>query len=360
MTKVILDYIEKCEVWKTQIKALHWDAKNLSQHKLCDDIADRISEFQDQVSEVEQALTGNLPTKDFNPQGKTVDSLKGFVMDVIDESKAFLKKLEGMGDDYVGMKSDCESFISDMQRQLYLVNFTMKESFKRELKEAMYKNLPDEVDGKFDKFMGQHPKTMKGRINLIYKAVNKYGLSSRLYHDDHWQAVRDYDRVISSLGCEFSYWCDNGGYTDYAEDGMPRSKEYKVEITFEDGMTIGGYLKMMAAGTVEDPFSKYDTAFVLWPKTHRVAEGKTYTFNDESEVSCFVNEAVNKVLAENYDEIAKALGQYNTGSFTPNSKEDFERSRQSIFKGSPEERNSSYARAKKEAAERMARKNQRK
>ena len=60
MKKVILDYINKMEGWKTAIKSLHWDADNLSQHQLCDDIADRIAEFQDQVSEVEQSITGNL------------------------------------------------------------------------------------------------------------------------------------------------------------------------------------------------------------------------------------------------------------------------------------------------------------
>ena len=60
MKKVILDYINKMEGWKTAIKSLHWDADNLSQHKLCDDIADRIADFQDQVSEVEQSITGKL------------------------------------------------------------------------------------------------------------------------------------------------------------------------------------------------------------------------------------------------------------------------------------------------------------
>lgn len=46
---------------------------------------------------------------------------------------------------------------------------------------------------------------------------------------------------------------------------MPRSKEYKVRITFEDGDVIGGYMKFMAAGSVKDPFDRYDTCMVLWP-----------------------------------------------------------------------------------------------
>ena len=60
MKKVILDYINKMEGWKTAIKSLHWDADNLSQHRLCDDIAGAIAGFQAQVCEVEQAISGYL------------------------------------------------------------------------------------------------------------------------------------------------------------------------------------------------------------------------------------------------------------------------------------------------------------
>ena len=67
MDKTILAFIEKLELYKTKIKALHWDSDNLSQHKLCDEIADSIAEFQDQVSEVEQSISGKLPKNQFKP-----------------------------------------------------------------------------------------------------------------------------------------------------------------------------------------------------------------------------------------------------------------------------------------------------
>ena len=65
MRKTVYSFVCKLEGYKTAIKSLHWDAKSLSQHKLCDDIADRLADFQDQVSEVEQSITGKLATKDF-------------------------------------------------------------------------------------------------------------------------------------------------------------------------------------------------------------------------------------------------------------------------------------------------------
>lgn len=144
-----------------------------------------------------------------------------------------------------------------------LIN-TITESVIRNIKEANYRNVGDEIEP----FNGRRPKTIKSRINQIYKMTHKYGLSSRLYHDDHWQALNDYDKVISSMGCEFDYWCENGGYTDYSEfTGRKMSKVYNIEISYDDGMVISGYIKMMAAGSMEDPFDAYDTCMVLWPKS---------------------------------------------------------------------------------------------
>jgi hypothetical protein len=93
----------------------------------------------------------------------------------------------------------------------------------------------------------------------------------------------------------------DGGYCDYAEDGMPRSKQYAVKIMYDDGMNIGGYIKFMAAGRVDDPFSSYDTCMVLWPKNNRVIESKG--INEpikltESELKQVVKEAAVKVIKE--------------------------------------------------------------
>jgi len=144
MNKKVLAYINKLEAYKTSIKMLHWDAKNLSQHKLCDDIASRIADFQDQVSEVEQSISGKLPLNKLKPQPYKVKDLKTFVNDVLKDTNSFYKSLSG--ENYIGMKSDCESFLSDMQRLLYLVNFTLNESIvKRAVNESIKEFIEKEV-----------------------------------------------------------------------------------------------------------------------------------------------------------------------------------------------------------------------
>jgi hypothetical protein len=133
MNKIVLEYINRCESWKTAIKSLHWASKNMSQHKLCDDIAEAISSFQDQVSEVEQGIHGKIGLNKLSPKKYTVVSLNKFVKDVIRVSMTFLKKMRKEGDEYIGMCSDIESFISVMQRQLYLVNFTVNEQRTKQI-----------------------------------------------------------------------------------------------------------------------------------------------------------------------------------------------------------------------------------
>ena len=126
MNSKILDYINKCEKWKVEIKENHWAANSLSQHELCDDIASSISDFEDLVSEVEQSISGKFKNGDLKPDKAEKIELKAFVEEVISSSQDFLKELDNMGENYIGIKSECESFIGDMQRKLYLVNFTLK------------------------------------------------------------------------------------------------------------------------------------------------------------------------------------------------------------------------------------------
>lgn len=303
----------------------------MSQHKLCDDIAESIAEFQDQISEVEQSISGKMKLNGLTPKSYKITSLKSFVEDVISSSHSFYKKLQDKGDEYIGMRSDCESFLSDMQRKLYLVNFTMKEDMKRRIAEMVNESRPKNLANvdDIDKFIGRRPTTMKARINQIYRIVKKYGIDSRLYSDEHWQAIEDYYRAISSLGydVELKPCADvrhaeslesDGGYTDYDEnDHMPRSKQYYIKITSDDGMAIDGYIKCMAAGTVEDPFSRYDTCMVLWPKNSRTL-GENKNMNKqikltESELKQVVKEAAMKVLSEtplNYD-VDNFSGRWN-------------------------------------------------
>lgn len=104
----------------------------------------------------------------------------------------------------------------------------------------------------------------KKYINLIYKAVQKP--LSGIHKDDNWShAFNVFDIISDTLGEEWdiNVWCENGGYWKRIDE-FPNYKEYKVKITSTTGIEINGSLKCHSAGTLEDPFSRYDITLTLW------------------------------------------------------------------------------------------------
>lgn len=148
MKKYILDFICKLEGYGTAIQSLHWSANSLPQHQLCDDIATTISDYQDKVAEVEQSISGRLPVNKLKGTPYNVTTLKKFVDDVINSVNEFYAKLKKEGDKYIGMRSDTEAVLSDLQRQAYLVDFTVKEGLKRRLRDMMTENRVEVCNGR--------------------------------------------------------------------------------------------------------------------------------------------------------------------------------------------------------------------
>ena len=133
----VLKFINKLEGYKTAVKNLHWSSKNLSQHKLFDDVADSLSDFQDKVSEVEQAINGRIPVNKIHGEKYTISTPQKMLADLLSDVKKFYGGLQKLGQDYIGMRSDCEAYISDIQRQQYLLDFTLKENLRRRLRNAI-------------------------------------------------------------------------------------------------------------------------------------------------------------------------------------------------------------------------------
>ena len=212
MRKTVFNFVCKLQGYKTSLQNIHWNADNLSQHKLCDDIMDRISDFEDQVSEVEQSISGNLKNNRLVGTQYKATNLKKFVEDVINSTNEFYHKLEKLGDKYIGMRSDCESFLSDMQRNLYLVNFTIKEDFKRQ-----YKNKINEQ------------RNMQN---------NSFTLSYTEFKSIVNEAVKNVANNINESFCESEV---NGGQYDDKELNFTHFAVNKQTNLIVDGWDYSGY-----------------------------------------------------------------------------------------------------------------------
>ncbi len=197
MKKYILSFICDLEGYKTAIKQLHWDAKSLSQHQLCDDIATTISDYQDKVSEVEQSISGRLPINNLKGTPYKITNLKKFVEDVISGVNSFYSKLKKEGDKYIGMRSDTEAVLSDLQRQLYLVDFTIKENLKQRLRNKINENRVTISDGKDTYSMTENElrEFVSEAIHNVGKKLNEATLDpdmARHELDLYLEALKDF------------------------------------------------------------------------------------------------------------------------------------------------------------------------
>ena len=311
MNKNILNYIEECEAWKVGIKNLHWSADNLSQHELCDDIASEISDFEDLVSEVEQSISGKIKLNGFTPKSYKITSLKSFVEDVISASQDFLKKLDGMGEKYVGIKSECETFIGTMQRKLYLVNFTLKEELKERIKAKINEGYRKEENIRTI-FPGTKPSSDGGilkRLDAISSGKNGQ-FNSRTF-DSMEDAFKFFKRNLEKVGSlEYkdtvddmiivSLNADNGkaykGMIDFIEVG---DGKYKANIKFSN---LGKEL--------------YDELEDKEMRNESINENRQIKLS-EAELKQVVKEAVNKILREGIDPWEDAVYKHQTRERLP-------------------------------------------
>lgn len=121
-----------------------------------------------------------------------------------------------------------------------------------------FKNLGMMLSEAFNK--GNYKKKI---FNQIYKKTQK--LTSKLYSDDYWKGVDDIRNAIASIDdiTDVNIYPVNGGYKT-SKDGTSQWKEYEVELSTKENVTIGGTLSCHAAGSVKDPFDKYDMTLVMW------------------------------------------------------------------------------------------------
>jgi hypothetical protein len=322
MNKKILNYIEICESWKVAIKNLHWSASNMSQHELCDDIASEISDFEDLVSEVEQSITGKIKLNGFTPKSYKIKSLKSFVEDVISDSQSFLKELDKMGDKYIGIKSECESFIGVMQRKLYLVNFTMKEELKRRLKARINEGYRKEENIKTT-FHGTKPSTEKGLFKRINDLTKNGQLNTRTFGSVS-DVIDFYRKILGNAGtlrcidaCEEDNYVvkleTEGGRSYY---GLMRTKDVgegqcKASITFSPHSSDDGDADVDPEGN--EPTIDDDTTYEVQK------EGRVVRMSPR-DLRKFVSESVKRVLKESNDdhlrELAQRFAEDGSGSLT--------------------------------------------
>ncbi len=114
-----IKYLNILEGFKTKIKNLHWAAFAMNIHVRLDELLEIVSDFQDSVAEESMGIHGQLgPNVISGTPCECVDPL-AMLESLKQKTVTFYK---GLGDkvDYVGIKSETETFIHELNKYLYL------------------------------------------------------------------------------------------------------------------------------------------------------------------------------------------------------------------------------------------------
>ena len=136
MKRNILSFVNKLQSYKTAIKNLHWSSKNMSEHKLWDEIADTVADTQDEIAEMAQGIFGNIELNELKPRRYNITNSKKTLSDMLKDTKLFYSTVK-RGEQFIGIRSEIENFIGQLEKYQYLMNFCLKEDIKRNIKNSL-------------------------------------------------------------------------------------------------------------------------------------------------------------------------------------------------------------------------------
>ena len=119
--QLYIDFLCKLEGWKTRCKNLHWAAPKKNIHVYLDEFLDVISDYQDGLAEGIMGILGRLDPLAINGTPCKASNAIDFIREVKDGTCEFYDKISNYTE-YVGIKSECETLIQNINKYIYLFN----------------------------------------------------------------------------------------------------------------------------------------------------------------------------------------------------------------------------------------------
>lgn len=118
-SSLFVDFINHLEGWKTKCKNLHWAAPKKNIHKYLDEFLEVLSNYQDSLAEGYMGILGKMQPNII--KGISSDTLNAldFINEVRNNTTVFYDKIP-QETIYVGIKSECETFIQNLNKYKYL------------------------------------------------------------------------------------------------------------------------------------------------------------------------------------------------------------------------------------------------
>lgn len=118
-TDLYINFLCQIEGWKTKCKNLHWAAQNDSIHRRLDDLADVLSSYQDALAEDYMGINGRVRPDILTGISSNAIEPNTFVSEIIENTLSFYSQIDS-NVVYVGIKSETETFIHNLNKIKYL------------------------------------------------------------------------------------------------------------------------------------------------------------------------------------------------------------------------------------------------
>lgn len=118
-SQFFINFLNQLEGWKTKCKNLHWAAPKKNIHVYLDEFLSVLSDYQDGLAEEYQGLLGHMQPNVIRGIGSNTLNAIDFIKEVKERTEEFYNKIPE-GNSYVGIKSECETFIHNILKYKYL------------------------------------------------------------------------------------------------------------------------------------------------------------------------------------------------------------------------------------------------
>ena len=114
-----VEFLNQLEGWKTKCKNLHWSSPKLSIHVKLDEFGNILSSYQDSLAEGYMGINGKLSPNILKGVSCEATNALDFIEGVRRNTINFYKELP-QDVMYKGIASDCETFIQEINKYVYL------------------------------------------------------------------------------------------------------------------------------------------------------------------------------------------------------------------------------------------------
>ena len=121
-SQLFINFINLLEGWKTKCKNLHWAAPKKNIHVYLDEFLGVLSDYEDSLAEDIMGVLGSrLSPTSINGTSCSSNNALDFISEVSTATIIFYKKISD-NPNYVGIKSETETFIHNIKKYNYLFN----------------------------------------------------------------------------------------------------------------------------------------------------------------------------------------------------------------------------------------------